>query len=109
MTITSNEIILIGTRSNEIRLGFNQVFYFKSDGNYMHLYTENGKFTEQISIKSLLSQLPSHPFTRIHKSYVINKNKVSDFTLTAVYLGNYEIPVGKRFNAELNQFFANAG
>ncbi|MES2689037.1 MAG: LytTR family DNA-binding domain-containing protein [Bacteroidota bacterium] len=109
MTITSNEIILVGSKLNEVRIGFNQVYYFKSDGNYTHLYTENGRFTELISIKSLLTRLPAHPFTRIHKSYVVNKNKVSDFTLNTVNLGKYEIPVGKTFNSELNSFFANAG
>jgi DNA-binding LytR/AlgR family response regulator len=110
MTITSNELIIVTRKLEEIRIGFNDVLYLQSDGNYTHLYTERGKFTEYVTIKQILSKLTDqHPFTRIHRSYVVNKNKVRDFTFKEVYIKSNTLPVGAKFIKHLNEFFYQAG
>jgi two-component system LytT family response regulator len=54
-------------------LTLSTILYFKSAGNYSHIYTVDGRTTlMSLSLIHTQSRLPSSSFIRIHHSYIIN-------------------------------------
>lgn len=56
--------------------------------NYVVLHTENNKLIVYFTIKNIIEQLPHPIFLKIHKSTIVNVNKIKSI------LGN-EISIGK--------------
>jgi len=53
------------------------ILYIKSDSEYVTFYMENRKIMSYQSLKSLVESLPTDQFMRVHRSFIVNKNKVT--------------------------------
>lgn len=80
-----------------LKIPFDTIFYFQSLGNYIKVITESKTYITQITTKEIEDQLPRELFIRIHKSFIINKVKMSKFTETEVIVGQTALPIGKTF------------
>ncbi len=50
--------------------------YIQSYGDYIMLFTDKGKYLKEQTMKYMEASLPS-PFVRIHRSYIVNSNKIA--------------------------------
>jgi DNA-binding LytR/AlgR family response regulator len=55
-----------------------------------------------MTMKNLCKLLPSPPFRRVHRSLLINENKVTVYDRQEIILGNVKIPIGKNYKG-INQ------
>lgn len=53
-----------------------QIHSLNADGDYVHLHTEQGKFTQKKSLQHYQAMLPIDTFVRVHRSYLVNITKV---------------------------------
>jgi two-component system, LytTR family, response regulator LytT len=51
------------------------------------------------------TKLPLPNFVRVHKSFIINTNKVERIDGTLIWIGKTEIPIGASYKANLMQIF----
>jgi len=70
------------------KIFYDELLYVEAMQNYVVLHTENKKFIVYLTIKSIVEQLPPQIFLKIHKSTIVNVDKIKSI------LGN-EISVGK--------------
>jgi hypothetical protein len=52
------------------------IFFLASDGDYVMIHTENAKYLKEQTMKYFESHLPES-FIRIHRSYIVNSEKIS--------------------------------
>ena len=64
-------------------------------GDYIKLVTEYDSFVILSTMKDFENQLPEDKFLRIHKSYIVNLDKVDRFNSKNVEVGAYEIPLSR--------------
>lgn len=57
-------------------LNVSDILYCKADDNYTEIYLENKKILVSKTLKYFEEALSSFPFSRIHKSYLVNVNEV---------------------------------
>lgn len=76
---------------------FNEILYLQSMGNYVKIYTENRMYVTQITTAEIEENLPHHQFLRIHKSFIVNKQKIESATDEVVRISSNMLPVGKTF------------
>lgn len=92
-----NRKITIETGNEKLLIDPNDVVYIKSEGNYVDLYLESGKsFTLRKQLKTIADEL-SDNFKRCHKSYIVNKDKVTQVKAGFVFLNSTKIPVSKTY------------
>lgn len=53
-----------------------ELIYLQATGDYVTLFTPNGQYLKEQTMKFFESHLPSSRFIRIHRSYIININYV---------------------------------
>jgi two-component system LytT family response regulator len=100
---TKNQHFFVKCEGKAEKISLAELLYVEGMQNYIHLYTERGKFTALLTLKSVASQLPEPRFFRIHKSYIANLEKVSTIDGNMLEIGEYKIPVSRSKIGEVNE------
>jgi len=81
-----------------MKINFSEITYIEGLKDYIqiHLDTNPRAAVVRMSMKSMEEQLPQN-FERIHKSFVINTDKVTSIRKNAVFIGEKEIPVSESY------------
>ena len=74
---TKTQSILIKDGFEEIKLSLDDLLFIKSDGNYIDIYTNTRKISIRESLEKFYEKLDENQFLRIHRSIIINQNKIS--------------------------------
>ena len=76
-TINKNDGLFIrDTSSTFIRLKYDEIIWIESLENYVVINTTTKKHMIHFTMKSLEKQLPDNIFSRIHRSFIINHQKI---------------------------------
>lgn len=79
------------------KVNFADINYIKSDSEYVTFYTVNGKIMVYQSLKSLEDSLPESQFMRVHRSYIINRAKVTGLKGRDLIIADAKIPVSDSY------------
>lgn len=83
------------------RISFNEILYVESIKDYVNIKTEAQEYIVLDTLKSLENQLPEN-FRRVHKSFILNTEKVKSIGLKkAVLTSEQEIPIGESYKMNL--------
>lgn len=82
------------------RINFDDILYIESIKDYVNIKTENQEYIVLETLKSLENQLPNN-FARVHKSFILNLNKIEKIDVKNVFLSSgKEIPIGETYKSE---------
>jgi len=85
------------------RIRFDELLYVESMQNYVSLQTERGKFTTLLTLKNTLAKLPTNRFMQIHKSFIVNLEKVQTLGDGHIKIKDRLIPISRSRLAEVTQ------
>lgn len=105
ISVNVSPLIKIRTKEGVKFLDSNSIRFIKADSSYIEIQTEHKSFIQRKLLKDFMSELPTS-FIRIHRSYVVNKNKITAQNSKYVCIEDHKIPIsrGYNFNAiEINQ------
>ncbi|WP_196894345.1 LytR/AlgR family response regulator transcription factor [Aureivirga marina] len=92
--------IYIRKDRKHVKVYFESILYVESLKDYIKIHTEKESHITKHSISSFEKKLDNR-FIRMHRSYIINKDKITAFTKNDVEIGKIEIPIGENFRANL--------
>lgn len=84
-----------------IKVMHSEILYAQSIKDYIILYTTNANLIIHMTMKYLCDQLPAAIFSRIHRSYLINHNKLTLIGKNNVAIHETEIPIGESYKTEI--------
>lgn len=80
------------------------IILIHSDRDYTELQTESTKYLSNESLKYWEDFLTDHRFIRIHKSYLINEQKILKIRSSAIeMLGSHSAPIGRAYKDNVNR------
>ncbi len=82
------------------RIHYNEILYIESIKDYVNIRTADQEYIVLDTLKSLENQL-SENFIRIHKSFIINLDKIKSIGAKKLMLAEQEIPIGDSYRANL--------
>ena len=89
------------------RIDYDQLLYVNSFGNYVRIYTIEGKHMVADTMKHMEDTLPSGQFHRIHKSYLVNLSKIEKVQGKRVFINGQELPIGNAYRQGLIERLEN--
>lgn len=97
----NEEMIIIRADRKNIPVRLSDIVYIEGIKDYVRLHTDKERIITRSTIKGLLTILPESVFERIHKSYIINRNKLSSFATNEVELNIGDtvvtLPLGEKY------------
>jgi DNA-binding LytR/AlgR family response regulator len=73
------------------------LLYVEALADYIMLFTADSKYIVHSTMKGFQSKLPADKFVRIHRSYIVNIDKVSSIENLFVVINNKYIPIGASY------------
>ncbi len=80
---------------NTFKLLYDDVLYFEGYGEYVKVITPGKTYIVRESLTDFERKLGQDSFLRIHKSYIVNLQKVRGFSTIHVLLKDNELPIGR--------------
>jgi len=82
--------------NNQIeKVFYADLIYAEAMLNYVMLYTNTKKLMVYVTIKSLEEQLPANIFIKVHKSFIVNMNKIKSIEGNILDIGNEKIAISQ--------------
>lgn len=77
------------------------ILYCEAVDDYVRVVTEEEQYLVHYTLKKLMEELPAGLFLRVHKSYIIAKDKIRFFEGNYVKVGSQDIPIGASYRDEI--------
>ncbi|WP_026515090.1 LytR/AlgR family response regulator transcription factor [Butyrivibrio sp. LB2008] len=96
--VISDSLVVFSDNCGDYHLRKSDIIYLKADSNYCDIYTIQKKIVTSYTLKKCENILGGMPFLRVHRSYLINVNKISNLSGAYINLITKEsIPIGKSY------------
>lgn len=98
---TEKKYSIIKDGYTEVKLLHNDILYIKSENNYIDIITELKKYTLRSSLDHFFEELNNTTFCKVHRSFIVNKAKITKKTKLTVFLNDIEIPISRSYKINL--------
>ncbi|MCX2679213.1 LytTR family DNA-binding domain-containing protein [Galbibacter sp. EGI 63066] len=103
-----DEHIFVKSNLKKRKVFLNEINWVEALGDYIKLVTEEANIVILSTMKSFEKQLPEDRFLRIHKSYIVNLDKVEKFNSKNVEVNGKQIPLSRNKKQELSEALSNS-
>jgi len=84
-----------------VRIAYDDILYIESLSDYVRVHSvRSGKVTSKEKISSLSELLPER-FVRIHRSFIVNTDKITRVGTGEVYLDDIQLNIGRTYKKEV--------
>lgn len=84
-----------------IKIEFHTVTVVEAKGDYIHIKTDTKNYVVHSTLKKIEDKLPKDLFLKVHRSFIINTNKIIDIEDNSVLIAKDLIPVSRANRPEL--------
>jgi DNA-binding LytR/AlgR family response regulator len=84
-----------------IKIDIPSIYLVEAKGDYIYVKTENKNYTVHSTLKKIEDRLPDSLFLKIHRSFIINIDKIIDIEDNSVLIKKDVIPVSRSNRPEL--------
>lgn len=102
----NQEYLFLRSEFKVRRINFNDILYIEGMRDYVKVYTlsEKNPILSLVSLRSLISILPNDSFMRVHRSYIVNLEKVNTIERARIVFGEKYIPVSEQYKEDFQKF-----
>jgi DNA-binding LytR/AlgR family response regulator len=88
------------------RINFNDILYIEGLKDYVKVFTVNSAkpVLSLITMKLLESKLPASKFLRVHRSFIVNLEKIDTIERSRIVFGKTYIPVSEQYKEKFQEF-----
>jgi len=98
---SEGDSIFIKADSRLVRINLKDINYIEALGNYMKIYTNDGRFTILSTMKEIAEKLSGNDFVRVHRSYIVRLDRIESIEDHYIKIGAKHISIGKAYKDEL--------
>jgi len=78
-----------------------EILYLRADNIYIEVHAENKKVVSRQTLSAILEKLPKGQFIRVHRSYAVNRKKITALSKNSLQVGNESIPISRSYREEV--------
>ena len=90
--------VVVKNGFDEVKVNFEDILFLKSDKNYVDIQLKNKTITIRNTLDNFCKELDSDLFCRVHRSYVVNKSKVTQKKSSSIKVNDFELPISRNFS-----------
>lgn len=95
------DFIFVKSNLKKRKVFLNELRYIEALGDYVKLVTEHDALVVLSTMKAFEALLPKERFLRIHKSYIVNLDKVERYNSKLIELDKERLPLSRNRKADL--------
>jgi two-component system, LytTR family, response regulator LytT len=102
----NNEFLFLKSEYKIRRINFNDITYVEGLKDYVKvfLYNEPKPLLSLNSLKSVEAKLPVSKFMRVHRSFIVNLDRIDTIERNRIVFGKVYIPVSDQYKEQFQDF-----
>ena len=104
VTPSGKDYMFINANKKRIKIYFKDILYIESLKEYVRIYTMDQEIITKFQLGQIEAQLPKADFLRIHRSFLVAKERIDAHTGTAIEIRNKQLPIGRSYKDQVNEF-----
>jgi DNA-binding LytR/AlgR family response regulator len=102
----NNEFLFLKSDYKIRRINFNDIVYIEGLKDYVKVFAQNSArpVLSIVTLKLLESKLPESRFMRVHRSYIVNLEKIDTIERSRIVFGKTYIPVSEQYKEKFQEF-----
>jgi DNA-binding LytR/AlgR family response regulator len=102
----NSEFLFLKSEYKIKRINFNDILYIEGLKDYVKVYTQHEPkpILSLTSLKLLESKLPEATFMRVHRSFIVNLEKIDTIERSRIIFGKVYIPVSDQYKDKFQDF-----
>jgi DNA-binding LytR/AlgR family response regulator len=98
---TSGNDLYVNIDRRLIKIDIPSILLVEAKGDYINVKTEDNNYTVHSTLKKIEKKLPDSLFLKVHRSFIINIDKIIDIEDNSVFIKKDVIPVSRSNRPEL--------
>ena len=99
-TTIKKDFIYVRSERKQVKINFDTILYIESLKDYVKIYTADKNYVTKYGISAFYKELDDR-FTRTHRSYIVNLNKITAYTKNDIEIDKFEIPIGENYKENI--------
>ncbi len=100
-TQEERDYFFIKCNSKFEKIFLDEILFVQAMQNYVTIHTSDEKFMTLMNLKSVQQKLEGKGFIRIHKSFLIAKNKIQGLENHEIIIASHRIPISRNYRKEV--------
>ncbi|MBD0332560.1 MAG: response regulator transcription factor [Chitinophagaceae bacterium] len=97
----SNDHFFIKANNKIEKISKGEILFVESLQNYVKIYTEKQTYLTLLTLKALEENLDETTFFKVHKSFIVNIEKVESIDGDEINIGPHKIPISRTHKEEV--------
>lgn len=89
--------LFFNVSKKKVKIYIDEILYIESLKEYIRIITPSKTILTKFQLGQMEELLTNSNFMRIHRSFIVAKNKIEAFTATDVEIGGKQIPIGRSY------------
>ena len=81
----------------KIKIYLDEIFYIESFRDYILITAKDKSIHTRFQLSQIEELLANNNFLRVHRSFIVAKDKINAFTATDIEINNKQIPIGRSY------------
>ncbi len=93
--VFTTESLFIKSNSRIVRINVNDILFVEAKGDYAVFKTAEKGYVVQTTFKNVEAKLSTNQFIKVHRSFIVNIEKIVDIEDSSLLIADHVIPVSR--------------
>jgi two-component system LytT family response regulator len=107
VTLEKYNHLFVKVDGRQVKINPKDIVYIEGLSDYIRIHLPNERLIVLDNLKDFINKLPSKEFMRIHKSYIIQLDKIKSIDGNMIYHELGSTPIGETYKSEVKKWIGN--
>lgn len=93
--------LFFNVSKRKVKVFLDEILYIESLKEYIRIYTTQKTILTKFPLGQIEEMLAKNNFLRIHRSYIIARNRIDAFTAAEVEVNGKQLPIGRSYKEDV--------
>ena len=95
--LTERASLFFNVSKKRVKIYIDEILFIESLKEYIRITTKDKSILTKFQLGQIEEMLAKNGFLRVHRSFLVAKNKIDAFSATDVEIGGRQIPIGRSY------------
>lgn len=102
-TPAGKEFLFLNVQHKKVKISFSDILYIESQREYIRIVTARQAYLTKMGTQEIEALLPDACFIRVHRSFIVARDKVTAYTADMLEVSGIPVPVGRTYRGSLEK------
>jgi len=102
--VENDLFIYVKSDRKNLKILLGEILFIESLKDYIKIHLQNKTIITQVQISAIEQRLPDS-FLRVHRSFIVAKDKITAFSQQDIEIGKHQIPIGRNYKEMVSRNF----